>query len=71
MDLALPLGKPDSSEMASVNLTTVPLKNAKQESMGCMLMVEDISKEKRLRGTMSRYVPKKLRTDYWKEKAML
>jgi adenylate cyclase len=45
---------------ASVNLTVVPLTNSKNESIGCMLMIEDITSEKRLKGTMARYMPKQV-----------
>lgn len=44
----------------SVNLTTVPLIDVKDESIGFMLVIEDISKEKRVKSTMSRYMPKEL-----------
>lgn len=44
----------------SVNLTVVPLKNAKAESIGGMLVLEDITKEKRLKGTMARYMTKEV-----------
>jgi adenylate cyclase len=43
-------------KILSVNLTTLPLNNAKNETMGTLLMFDDISKEKRLRTTMSRYM---------------
>jgi adenylate cyclase len=41
-----------------VNLATVPLTSMRGESIGYMLMLEDITKEKRLRNTMSRYMSK-------------
>lgn len=40
----------------SVNLTVQPLLNAEQKRMGSMLVIEDISSEKRLKSTMSRYM---------------
>ena len=46
--------------MASVNLSVVPLKGGKKENMGSMVMFEDITKEKRLKGTMARYMTKEL-----------
>lgn len=45
---------------ASVNLSVVPLKAAKKEQIGCMVMIEDITTEKRLKGTMARYMPKEV-----------
>ena len=46
--------------VASVNLSVVPLKATKKEQLGCMVMVEDITTEKRLKGTMARYMTKEL-----------
>jgi adenylate cyclase len=40
----------------SVNLTMLPLKNQNKKQMGSMLMFEDISSEKRMKSTMSKYV---------------
>ncbi|MFA4969909.1 MAG: GAF domain-containing protein [Sulfuritalea sp.] len=48
----------EGAELISVNLTTVPLTSLKHESIGYMLMMEDITREKRLRNTMSRYMSK-------------
>lgn len=48
----------DGSETVSVNLTTVPLTSTRNEPIGFMLMMEDITREKRLRNTMSRYMSK-------------
>ena len=45
-------------EAISVNLATVPLTSMRNESIGYMLMIEDITREKRLRDTMSRYMSK-------------
>ena len=59
-ELAIPLGSEASGESASVNLTAVPLSDAKGERIGSLMLIEDISSEKRLRGTMARYVPKSL-----------
>lgn len=53
--LHLPDGRP-----ASVNLTAVPLTNAKGAALGSLVVVEDITSEKRVRGTMARYLPKKV-----------
>ena len=40
----------------SVNLTALPLANTEKKRIGSMLMIEDISQEKRLKSTMSRYM---------------
>jgi adenylate cyclase len=42
-------------ESVSVNLTVVPLRG-ETESLGTMLLIEDISNEKRMKATMSRYM---------------
>jgi adenylate cyclase len=41
-------------EKLSVNLTALPLLSAEKRRLGSMLMLEDISSEKRMRSTMSR-----------------
>ena len=48
----------EGSETVSVNLATVPLTSMRNEPIGYMLMMEDITREKRLRNTMSRYMSK-------------
>jgi len=40
----------------SANLTFLPLKSTKEDSLGSMLLLEDISNEKRVRSTMARYM---------------
>ncbi|HET6971436.1 MAG TPA: adenylate/guanylate cyclase domain-containing protein, partial [Phenylobacterium sp.] len=45
---------------ASVNLTTMPLIDANQAQIGSMLVLEDITEEKRIRSTMSRYMSKEV-----------
>ena len=42
----------------SINLTAVPLQDMHDERIGSMLIMEDITREKRLRNTMSRYMSK-------------
>jgi adenylate cyclase len=42
----------------SINLTAVPLVTTRDQPMGYMLVIEDITREKRLRNTMSRYMSK-------------
>jgi len=44
----------------SINLTAVNLIDIHGERIGSMLVVEDISKEKRLKGTMARYLTKEV-----------
>ncbi len=43
-------------ETISSNLTFLPLVGGEDEQLGVMLMVEDISSEKRMKSTMSRYM---------------
>lgn len=45
---------------ASVNLTTVPLIDINDANIGFMLIVEDISGEKRVKTTMARYMTKEI-----------
>ena len=52
--------KSPAGEVISVNLTIVPLTGTKQEKLGLMLIFEDISTEKRVKSTMSRYVAKEV-----------
>jgi len=52
MDADLMFGK----EKLSVNLTILPLVNTENKKLGSMLMIEDISSEKRMKSTMSRYM---------------
>ncbi|MBN2752545.1 MAG: GAF domain-containing protein, partial [Rhodospirillaceae bacterium] len=52
MDASLTL----AGETVSVNMTVSPLRDGKGEAMGTMLLIEDISSEKRMKSTMSRYM---------------
>ena len=52
MDAELVLG----DERVSVNLSVLPLRDDEEESLGLMMMLEDISSEKRMKSTMSRYM---------------
>ncbi|MCG2584506.1 GAF domain-containing protein [Massilia sp. TS11] len=45
-----------AEEKVSVNLSLQPLLSVEKKRIGWMLMIEDISNEKRLRSTMSRYM---------------
>ncbi|MBT6869830.1 MAG: GAF domain-containing protein [Candidatus Marinimicrobia bacterium] len=44
------------NEKISTNVSIVPLKSTENESLGTMIMLEDISNEKRMKSTMSRYM---------------
>ena len=55
MDITLAAGN-----VVSVNLTAVSLIDIHGERIGSMLVIEDISKEKRLKGTMARYMTKEV-----------
>jgi adenylate cyclase len=48
----------DGHDAVSVNLTAVPLRNMRDQPLGSMLIMEDVTREKRLRNTMSRYMSK-------------
>ena len=52
MDADLTFGEED----LSVNLTILPLVSIEQKKLGSMIMIEDISSEKRMKSTMSRYM---------------
>ncbi len=52
MDAELVIGE----ERISTNFSALPLTNAEKKRIGTMLMIEDISSEKRLKSTMSRYM---------------
>ena len=45
-----------ADESLSVNLTVQPLLDAEQKHIGSMFVIEDISSEKRIKSTMSRYM---------------
>ncbi len=45
-----------AGESVSTNLTVLPLVSADHKRLGSMLVIEDISNEKRLKSTMSRYM---------------
>lgn len=44
----------------SINFTAAPLINVKNDFIGCLLILEDISGEKRLKGTLARYMTKEV-----------
>ncbi len=43
-------------DVLSVNLTVLPLVSTEETKLGSMVMIEDISSEKRMKSTMSRYM---------------
>ena len=45
-----------NEEKISSNVTVLPLSSAEHKRIGSMIMIEDISSEKRLKSTMSRYM---------------
>ena len=45
-----------NGEPTSVNLTFLPLLSTEKKHLGSMIMIEDISSEKRMKSTMSRYM---------------
>ncbi len=52
MDADLEFG----GERLSVNLSILPLLSVEEKNLGSMIMIEDISSEKRMKSTMSRYM---------------
>ncbi|WP_211563390.1 GAF domain-containing protein [Magnetovibrio blakemorei] len=52
MDAELTFGE----EKTSANVTTLPLISSEGKKLGSMIMIEDISSEKRMKSTMSRYM---------------
>jgi adenylate cyclase len=44
------------ADKLSVNLTVLPLVSVEQKRLGSMIMIEDITNEKRLKSTMARYM---------------
>jgi len=55
-----PPGGERRRKRASVNMSILPLTGSKRDHLGSVLMLEDITQEKRLRGTMARYMPKEI-----------
>jgi adenylate cyclase len=57
VDAELHVQKEDGSfETLSTNITILPLQDSEQKRLGSMVMIEDISSEKRMKSTMSRYM---------------
>ncbi len=55
-DLSMDAEMAFGGETLSVNLTVLPLISVEQKKLGSMIMIEDISSEKRMKSTMSRYM---------------
>jgi len=57
VDAELHVQEEDGSfESLSTNITILPLQDSEQKKLGSMVMIEDISSEKRMKSTMSRYM---------------
>ncbi|MGD9788775.1 MAG: GAF domain-containing protein [Sulfuricellaceae bacterium] len=56
LETTMDAGLEVEGETLSINLTVQPLLNAERKRIGSMLVIEDISSEKRLKSTMSRYM---------------
>ena len=56
VDAEIIVGKDDAKEKISVNLNCLPLLSPENKKLGVMYMIEDISSEKRMKSTMSRYM---------------
>lgn len=55
-DIALDATITLAEDTVSVNVTTLPLTSGQGEALGTMLLLEDISTEKRMKSTMARYM---------------
>ena len=55
-DLAMDAEMVVDDETLSVNLNVLPLRSVNEETLGSMIMIEDISSEKRMKSTMARYM---------------
>ena len=56
IDANLVFGEEDARKELSVNVTILPLLSTEGKKLGVMIMIEDISSEKRMKSTMSRYM---------------
>ena len=56
MDAELEFGDEDEKETISANVNLLPLIGEDGKKLGSMIMIEDISNEKRMKSTMSRYM---------------
>jgi adenylate cyclase len=55
-DIAMGADMEVAAQQLSVNLTILPLRSVEQKKLGSLIMLEDISNEKRMKTTMSRYM---------------
>ncbi|MDR3442410.1 MAG: GAF domain-containing protein [Legionella sp.] len=55
-DVLMDLEVEIAQAVVNANITILPLINANNERLGAMIMIEDISSEKRMKSTMSRYM---------------
>ena len=53
-------GTEEEPEYLNCNFSAQPLRNAKEEAIGALVVIEDITGEKRLKSTMARYMPKEV-----------
>ncbi len=56
LDAEIEVGPDEEKETLSVNVTFLPLISIEEKKLGEMIMIEDISSEKRMKSTMSRYM---------------
>ena len=56
VDAELMVGAVDARTQISCNVTCLPLLSPEDKKLGVMFMIEDISSEKRMKSTMSRYM---------------
>ncbi|MHC8509271.1 MAG: GAF domain-containing protein [Rhodospirillales bacterium] len=56
MDAEISVGPEGEQESINANINVLPLKNEDGKRLGVMVMIEDISSEKRMKSTMSRYM---------------
>ncbi len=50
----------ESQKFITVNISALPMENAKGEKIGVIMVFNDISKEKRIQSNLSRYIPQHL-----------
>jgi adenylate cyclase len=55
-DIAMGADMNVAAQQLSVNLTILPLRSVEHKKLGSLIMLEDISNEKRMKATMSRYM---------------
>jgi adenylate cyclase len=56
MDGELEAGPEEEKEKLSINMSVLPLAGTSGKTLGTLLLIEDISSEKRMKSTMSRYM---------------